>query len=91
MKIVLCWYFGYATSSNLTFFAYARGRLFRGHGGTRPLNNWSGGVNGIVSPKCMVFVSNLSVQVLCLRFLLGELTAHFYADPPRGCKSLGSS
>jgi len=37
----------------------------QGTGGRVPINNWSGGVSGIVSPKSVVFVSTLS-RLFCV-------------------------
>ena len=37
----------------------------QGTGGRVPINNWSGGVNGIVFPKFVVFVSTLS-RLFCV-------------------------
>jgi len=48
----------FAISSNLTVVAYTWAAI-PGGGRRVPLNNWSGGVNGIVSPKFVVFISTL--------------------------------
>jgi len=66
VKIVFCWYFGYAVSSSLTLFAYTHERRFRGGGGRRvPLYNWNGVVNETVFPKFVVFLSTLS-RLFCV-------------------------
>ena len=71
MKIVLCWYFGYAVSSNLTFFAYTHGRLFRGVGEASPQLEW--GRQWDCLPRICGICKHIEQIVLCLRLLLGNL------------------
>jgi len=44
------------------------------------LNNWSGGVDGVVSPKYVVFVSTLSRLFCVCGSCCGELT-QFFPNP----------
>jgi len=78
VKIVLCWSFGYAISSNLTFFAYTHGRLFTGTGDASPSIIGVGRQSGCLPKICSTCICKHVEQViLCLRLLLGELTQPF--------------
>jgi len=77
-RFVLQWYFGYAISSNLTFFAFAYTHIGGWTGGRVPLSNWSGA--SIVSSKFVLFVKTLS-RLFCV--LLGALSLQPFPNPGR--------